>query len=139
MRKILHILISLCFFAANIASALPGCDSEKSDLSCAQAHSGGRQADQRDQVSADPDMDQASNQSSNQADHDLLRADCCSCDHPAVCLGCCHSHTFMSPRYVVSLTSQVKLQIRGSFPANSVISAQPEARIERPPIAVTVV
>ncbi|MCX6105544.1 MAG: hypothetical protein NTY08_06910 [Proteobacteria bacterium] len=122
MRKLLHILISLCFFAANIAAALPACDSEKSDLSCAQAHSGGRQADQADQ-----------------ADHDLLRADCCSCDHPAVCLGCCHSHTFMSPRFVVSLTMQVKLQIRGSFPANSVISAQPEARIERPPIAVTVV
>jgi len=132
MRKLLPILISLCFFAANIAAALPACDSEKSDLSCAQAHSGGRQADQ---VSADSDMDQAS----NQADHDLLRADCCSCGHPAVCLGCCHSHTFMSPRFVVSLTTQVKLQIQGSFPANSVISAQPEARIERPPIAVTVV
>ena len=126
MRKLLHILISLCFFAANIAAALPACDSEKSDLSCAQAHSGGRQADQKDQAT-------------NQADHDGLRADCCSCDHPAVCLGCCHSHTFMSPRFVVSLTTQVKLQIRGSFPANSVISAQPEARIERPPIAVTVV
>ena len=135
MRKLLHILISLCFFAANIAAALPACDSEKSDLSCAQAHSGGRQADQKEQVSGDPDMDQAS----AQADHDLFRADCCSCEHPAVCLGCCHSHTFMSPRFVVSLATQVKLQIRGSFPANSVISAQPEARIERPPIAVTVV
>ena len=139
MRKLLHILISLCFFAANVAAALPACDSEKSDLSCAQAHSGGRQADQKDQVSADPDMDQATNQADNQADHDLLRADCCSCDHPAVCLGCCHSHTFMSPRFVVALTTQVKLQIRGSFPMNSLISAQSEARIERPPIAVTVV
>lgn len=129
MRKLLHILISLCFFAANIASALPACDSEKSDLSCAQAHSSGRQADQADQA----------DQATDQADHDVLRADSCSCDHPAVCLGCCHSHTFMSPRFVVSLTTQVKLQIRGSFPANSVISAQPEARIERPPIAVTVV
>ena len=128
MKKIVHILISLCFFAANIASALPACDSEKSDLSCAQAHSGDTQMRQ---ASADLNM--------NQPDQDLLKADCCSCDHPAVCLGCCHSHTFMSPRFVVSLTTQVKLQIRGSFPANSVISAQPEARIERPPIAVTVV
>ena len=120
MRKILHILISLCFFAADLAAALPACDSEKSDLSCVQAHSGGRQVGH---LSADPDMEQAS----HQADQEVLRDDCC------------HSHTFMSPRLVVVLTTQVKLQIRGYFPANSVISAQPEARIERPPIAVTVV
>ena len=132
MRKILHILISLCFFAADLAAALPACDSEKSDLSCVQAHSGGRQVGH---LSADPDMEQAS----HQADQEVLRDDCCSCDHPAVCLGCCHSHTFMSPRLVVVLTTQVKLQIRGYVPANSVISAQQEARIERPPIAVTVV
>ena len=134
MAKLLHIVMCLSLLAANVAAALPACDSEKSDLICMQSHLD--QDESRQSVSV---KGISSNVAETGSRVDVLRPECCSCDHPAVCLGCCHTHTFISPLLDASLVRQINFQISGNFGAKSLLSTQPEADINRPPIASTVV
>ena len=128
MAKLLHILISLAFLTANVAAALPSCESEKSDLSCMQTHSDKAQLEQSASNVKDDDA-------GTQTAADQLHKECCSCDHPAVCLGCCHSHTYLNARVQESLSRQIDFQLLIGFFCNSAHSTQPEADIDRPPIA----
>ncbi|MBM4252160.1 MAG: hypothetical protein FJ146_09335 [Deltaproteobacteria bacterium] len=128
MSKFFHILVSLCFLAANVAAAIPACDSEKSAVNCMLAHSSPHEATSVAQKAASVAPGPLDGP-------DVFDATGCTCIHHDVCLGCCHSHNFTAPSTAANALPASSLPLNDNFGAKSLHSTQPEADINRPPIA----